>query len=255
MSIPIFFPIPRTRKGIKILMAVLGSLCIAGALIVFLLWSSDQKTLRETGQPDFNTLSQSDLRGDMFVTGSIDIAVDYFAEEYETGYFNERTSENSEALYYLIPILGTDGNTSYFITYEAKPKDFDAMELIVAQTWSDDPVTEKITVGNGEIRELSSDLQQYMKEWANDEAFYENGSFIDWCAEYNVLGTSDHDVIASRLVPYVICSTYTAGTDITIAWFFLCIGILCFVVMLIMIFVKVPIKGVTETPPTEDFRF
>lgn len=253
MSIPIFFPIPRTRKGIKILMAVLGTLCLAGALIVFILWSADQKTLRETGQADFNTLAQSELRDGMFVTGSIDIAIDWYAEKYETGYFKERASDNSEALYYLIPIYNADGFISYFITYEAKPMDFEAMEKIVAQTWSDNPLTEKITIENGEIRKLSNELQQYMRERIGDETFYENGSFIDWCAEYNVLGTSDLHEIESRFTPYIICSTPTAGTDITVAWFLLCMGILCFIFMLVMIFFKGPIKGVIDTPPREDF--
>jgi hypothetical protein len=193
----------------------------------------------------------------MIVTGAVDLAIECYAEEYETGYFKIRTSDKSNALYYLIPVYDTNADGTirirYFITYEAKPEDFNTMDSIVAQTWDSSLASTPLEIENAEIADLPDDLVQYLTDWANDPGFYQNGSFIDWCAEYNVLGTTNREEIASRLTPYMIRRTSTAGTDITTAWIFLGFAVLSFGIMLIMIFVKAPIKGVVENPAKEDF--
>ena len=173
-------------------------------------------------------------------------------------YFGIRTSDDSEALYYLVPVYDSnaDGTVSirYFVTYEAKPKDFDTMEAIVTQTWSDVPLTAMLPLEYAEVDALPDELAQYMDEFATDKSFYENGSFIDYCVEFNLLGTTNRAEIASRLVPYVISRATGPENTFIVACIFAGLGVLCLVIFLVLLFVKRPIKGVIEEQPlAEDF--
>jgi len=254
MVVPVVYP--NTRHGLKILMIILAAVCLAISVFVFLSWYTEKKTLEENGQPDFNTLEQSDLTDGMYVSGNIELAMDCYAEEYDTTY-GIRTSEESDALYYLVPVYDTnsDGTITirYFVTYEAKPKDFDTMDQTVAQMWSNDPLTAKLTLGLSQVRDMPGDLQQYMDDWINDKAFYQNGSFVDWCIEYNIFGTTNREEIASKVTPYVIYRTSGPENSFIIACIFAGLAVLCFILFLVLKHVKRPIKGVVDTPLTEDF--
>lgn len=252
----IAIPLPRTRKGMKILLLVLMAICLALSAIVFFSWLSDQNKLKETGQPSFNTLDVSGLKAGMIVKGYIDLSFDTYAEEYKAQ-LGIRTSDKSEALYYLVPIYDKEDdhiNIKYFITYEAEPKDYDTMDTIVKETFSDSEVTTKLTVENAVIRSMPDDVKQYLIKWAEDPNFYENGSFVDWCVEYNIFGTSDKAAIESKLVPYIIYRTVTAGTDLSVIYLFLGIGVICLIIFIILSVYKVPIKGVVDPPEKDDFN-
>jgi hypothetical protein len=256
--IPIVYPIPKTRKGLKIMMIIMIAISVGISIFVFISWAAEKKALEVNGQPDFNTLKQGELADGMTVTGTINLAVDWYAEEYETGYFGTRTSDDSEALYYLVPVYqsNADGTVAiqYFVTFKAKPKDFDTMDAVVNQTWSNDPMTALLTLDYADVDDLSGELAQYMNEYVNDKNFYENGSFIDWCVEYNILGTTNRTEIASKLAPYVISRTTGPENTFGIACLFAGIALVCLAIFLVLQLVKRPIKGVIDTTPMyEDF--
>jgi hypothetical protein len=69
-----------------------------------------------------------------------------------------------------------------------------------------------------------------------------------------VFGTDDRTVIASKITPYMISSTNTAGTDPAIAWLFLGLAVVCLIILMVLIFNKAPIKGVVDPPEKDDFN-
>ncbi len=256
MFIPIAFPMPRTRKGYIILTGILAVCLIVLALIALISWAANQRTLTEKGQPSFNTLPMNRLEDGMIVQGSINMAFDVYAENYETN-FGVRTSDDSANLYYVVPIydIGADGSVkiNYFITFEANPKDYEAMEKIIEQTWSEVPAVTELRIENGSIIDLSDQNKQYFEDWSENPNFYEGGSFIDWCAEYNVFGTSDRGIIKSKLAPYMIYETDAVGTSFTLAAVFLAIAAVMLAAHFMLIFYKKPIKGI-DPPVDKGFR-
>jgi hypothetical protein len=236
--------LPKTRKGAKKLMAVITCLCIAVAAIVFVFWSADQRKLEEIGQPSFNTLPMEQLESGLIVQGTIDTAIAAYAEAYDE-YLHQKEMRISTNLYYLIPVFSVNDEgwlVSYFITFEAAPNDFEIMRSIEAQTWNEVITMTELPIDNAVIYTLHDDYKEYLQEWV-DDSFYEGGSFIDWCVEYNILGTSDPQTIRSRLVPYLIRQTAAAGTNLTVAWVFLGIAGFALIILLLLILRKTPIKG------------
>jgi hypothetical protein len=253
MYIPIIYAIPKTRKGLIILLSILLAVCVGIAVFITVQWAGDQQSLRENGQPDFNALAEDQLEPGLFVHGSIDIALDVYAEQYESD-FGRRTSDDSTSLYYLVPVYNTsDGSISYLITYQAEPEDYATMDNIVAQSWSNDPLTARLDIENGEIFSLPDDLKGYFSDYANDPTLYENGSFIDWCKEYDIFGTDDAAAIEAKLVPYMIKKTSMAGTDPAVIYVFAAIAVLLAASLLFVIFYKKG-KACPETTPPEDFN-
>jgi hypothetical protein len=127
------------------------------------------------------------------------------------------------------------------------------MEAIITQTWSDDPMTAMLTLEYAKVNSLSDELAQYMDEFANDKSFYENGSFIDWCIEYNILGTTNRAEIASRLAPYVIYRTSGPENTFIIACIFAGLAVMCLAIFLVLKLVRRPIKGVVDPAAPDDF--
>jgi hypothetical protein len=148
------FSLFKTRKNLILLLSLLTVSFIIITIFSYFSWSADQQTLKEKGQPDFNTLSQSELKDGLIVKGTIDMALDVYAEEYETT-VGIRTSDDSEKLYYLVPVYDEDENGyitfKYLITYEAEPKEFDTMDEIIENTWGDQLGLKTFTVDNARI--------------------------------------------------------------------------------------------------------
>ena len=255
MSLFIPIPMPKTRKGAIITMIVVMVVCLIMALVAFLMWNDDQNTLKEKGQPSFNTLSADQLEHGLIVQGKIDMAFSIFAERYEED-FGMRLSDDSENLYYIVPIYNIDNNGNitfnHIMTFEADPKEFDIMNKIVNQTWSNATDFSELQIENGLVLNLGSDLEDYFYEWIEAPDFYENGSFIDWCVECRIFGTDDRDVIQSKIVPYMIDKTGTPGTDLSVVWVMLGMAVLCFIVILVLCLYKNQIKGFSDTTRHDD---
>ncbi len=257
MSVPVFSPAPRTRGGARLAMLICAIVFAGIAVLSFVQWSSTKASLEENGRPDFNTLSQKELKDGLQVSGTIDLAIECYAESYGTTY-GIRTSDDSDTLFYLIPVYDPypDGsiNIRYFITYEASPGDFAAMDAAVSQMWTTSgAITPQLTLENAEIAPLPGDVAGYLDEYVNEDTFYDNGSLIDWCAEYYIFDTEDPQVIASKLAPYMIHGTSPVSTPLIVACVFAGIAALCFILFLILALVKKPIKGLPYGPPPDDF--
>ena len=225
--------------------------------IAYFDWSRTYRIFQEKGRLDFNTLTEDQLKAGMCVQGVIDLALGVYAESYETE-LGIRTSDESSSLYYLIPIFDRagDGKIRYLFTFHAEPEDFDTLDKIVAQTWSGEPITTRLTVDDGYIGHLPDTIKRYFLEWAHDDTFYENGSFIDWCKEYNVFGTDDEAAIEARLVPFHIYRNVILSVESgpIYAWVFGGLSIALIIALVLLIRYKGPIKGFEDTPPKEDFN-
>ena len=192
--------IPRTLKDVMNILIIGIVVCALGFITMIVFWVRDQQKLAEYGQPNLNTLPMEQLTDGMIVTGTIDLSLGTFAETYETNN-GVRTSERSTSLYYVIPIYEIDSEGYYVIQYcmgfKADPDEFAVMDTICEQTWLeiDDPI--ELPVKNAYIHSMDSDYWQFFMEWADDPSFYDNGSFIDWCAEYYIFGTDDREFIRS----------------------------------------------------------
>lgn len=262
MEVKMFYliPLPKTRKGAIILLAILSVAFIVTTFYIYSQWTKDQQELKENGKPHFNTITMDKLKNGLIVQGTIDMAFDVYAETYDTR-LGIRTSSDSENLYYVVPIYDVDKDGvitfNYCMTFKADTKHFDNMEKILEQTWSDVADYTEIRIENGLIQDLSGDYKQFFYEWAEETDFYEGGTFIDWCVEYNVFNTTDKEIIKSKLVPYMIKETYTAGTNIEIAWFMLGLAVLSLIMLLVLIFRKKPIKGLDDPdePQIREFKY
>lgn len=95
--IPIVYPIPKTRKGLKIFLIICVAISVIISIFVLINSAAQRNDLESHGKPDFNTLAQSDLTDGMYVSGNIELAMDCYAEEYDTTY-GIRTSEKSESV-------------------------------------------------------------------------------------------------------------------------------------------------------------
>lgn len=242
MFIPV--PMPKTRKGLLKYLKVFTILCITGAIVAFGFWVSDVQKMKKQGELCFNTLPEEDLESGLFVSGTIDTAIDVYAETFETNELGQRISNNSDKMFYVIPIYDNDKlHCQYFIAFEGQSKQFDDMEKIVHQTWNDVTEWTEIQITNGKTYRLPDEIQQLYVDWAQNPDFYEGGSFIDWCAEMNLFNTDDREDILSKMVPYAIYQTDAVNSNLTGT--ILCVGlsISFFVLYMIVKKSKRPIKG------------
>lgn len=247
MIIP--YIIPRTRKGWIILLSILAFACLLTAGILYSSYASDQKMLEEKGQPDFNTLSIDQLENNLIVNGTIVLAFDHYAESYETN-MGIRTSSKSEELYYVIPVVEIDEEgylyAKYVISFLADKKHFDVMDRIFDQTWFDTDYYAELQIENGRIVDLPNDVKPYFTQWLEDPFFYEGGTFVDWCVEYDIFGTQDREVIKSKITPYMIKEFGGIEANRDNAWILLAIGIALLLILLVLIFIKKPVKPSVE---------
>ncbi len=240
------------RLKIRIVTTTLGIVWFLGAIVAFFVWSADQNAPKETVQPDFNTLAQEDLKDELLVKGNVGFMFGAYAEEFETT-LGFRKSGDSEIIYYIVPVYATnpDGTISprYCITYKAMPDEFEMMDRLAEQSSHGLSYITPMTVEYAQIEDLPRDVRQFLFE----DGFYDGGSFADFCAEYNVFGTADRSIIASKLVPYMLYKTSAPGKSLTFVWVLLGISVFCFTIMLIMTFVKTRIKGI-DPPANNEFQ-
>jgi hypothetical protein len=227
---------PKTRNGVIIALSVLIVIFIGASAIIYFPWQSEQNTVKEKGRPDLYELSMEQLEDGLLVKGKVDLLFDAYAETYET--VNEsRTTEQSKELFYILPIYDSGGNGQinirYFMTLKATSIDYDTLNRIVEQTWSDNKELTVFSIEHGEISKIRADIIQYLTEWEEDPGFYDGGSFIDWCVQYNILGTADENVIKSRIVPYMVAEN---GSSIVSLWFSCGIVLALSITLLVVIF-------------------
>ncbi len=153
---------------------------------------------------DFNQIAEQDLVEGQIVTGTIEIAVDWFAEEYE-GY---GVAAKTVYRYYLIPVYydpdDSRSEVSHFIVYRAPTSRVEAMDTLVERSWSGKDDKTRIKVSQGVLSKLDSRIRRYLDDYVTGPGFYEGGSFVDWCAQNRILGSSDKAFIESRILQFEI---------------------------------------------------
>jgi hypothetical protein len=243
MPIPVIYPVPnpQTRKGAIIAMSICTAVFLAFTIFFFVQWSNDQQAAQKD-TPRFDTLPIDQLESGLDVHGTIDLAFDYYAETYTTDY-GIRTSSDSDSLYYVIPVYDADGYFAYLISFEAYSSNFDTMDQIVTQTWTETDDLATLTLEHARIESLPEEIRQYLEEWSEDTTFYDGGSFIDWCAEYGIFGTQDKSLIRAKLVPYVIEES-NPGSAVA-GFIFLGFTVASLILLLVLIFRKKSFKTIT----------
>ena len=240
----------KTRKGMIIALTIVTAICTFVAASLLIEWEEAQKQ-KELSQLNFNTLRMDQLKDGQAVQGTIDKSFGTYAETYSTS----GEAHNSEELFYILPIYQIDGeqrvDIKYFITFKAVPKDFETMDKIVEQTFTDTPGHTELSIKNGIITPIPEEYKKYLKEWMETPDFYENGSFIDWCIENNIFGTNDRDVIESNVVSFMIYETDAEKSGASLIWiFFAGLAALSLTFLLVLI-----CKKPTSVEPTDKDLF
>ena len=219
MLIPFMIFISKSRHlQISMLSIILtAALVYSGSLYVT--WQNDRKILLERGQPDINTLSLDQLQNGLFVSGSLDLTIDVFAEMTE--------SDFSKFQYYLIPIYSTDAEGyitfDYFVAFRAERDQYKTMADLIEYTWSDIDKPTPLTLENARLAILPTECQAFLDEYTQADDFSEGQSFIEWCAKIGICGTPDPAVIQSKITSYMI--TETTGPDSALNDMYVVLGV------------------------------
>lgn len=200
-------------RGILIMVS---AMCALAVLVILINWIVDQVNLANNGEPDFTKLTQSEMKEGLFVTGRIDYALGPYANEYFVDEEGNEVNSNSEKYYYLVPVYSHNtGAIDCFVSFKADSgSDKDYMEKL-AQSTSDGTYTAPLAIKHGRMVSLDSEQKDILKKWATDKDPSSGESFVDFCADNNILGTTDKDVILSKMMTYTIYRMDTAGINLT----------------------------------------
>lgn len=227
-------------------------LLLVSAAIVIITWSVSHKTFNKENLAVLNTLEESKVEDGLPVRGTIDLAFDIMAEEYETTN-GMRSSDNSSKLYYIVPVFEADDEgyitVNYLLVYESLPLNFDVMDKILEQTYVEPEEWTTLELDSAIIRKLPADLEGYLNEWKSNESYYDNGSFVDWCIENQVFGTDDAAAVSDKIKPYMI--TDTSGS-LTLVWVLVPIAAVLLIVLLVLRRIKKPAPAGEVNPDTTD---
>lgn len=247
MSSGLLNVLPSRRNIVRFLFILLLIMLLSAAAII-IAWGIQHQTLNEEELADLSTLPQSAIADGLPIRAEIDLALDTFAEEYETT-GTLHASEKTTKLFYIVPVYGVDEDGylifNYLLVYQCMPKNINQMDSVLEQTYTDVDDYTSLNLRSGLIRKLPDELIGFFNGWSNNKSYYSNGSFIDWCAESGVFGTSDKDVIKSKILPYMIVDT-SGGMDFV--WVLLPASSVIFLVMMLFIVIKRPIKNLDPDP-------
>ena len=205
-------------KKYMVILGIAILACLGASFWCYQAESADRAMLEEKGYLNYQNVAFAQLEDGLHVGGVVSEVFACYAEEYEADYGVFRTSDDSEALYYLIPVYRWEQERAvgvdYFIGLRSEPEHFDELEKIFEQTMSGNisgPAA-SCDIGHARIQRASQEIYGYLEKWYTTEQFYENGTFLDWCVEYNLFHTSDPQQVGQRIVPYVInCDVEEGG--------------------------------------------
>lgn len=239
---------PRFRAFLMFIIVI----CSVGMIVLFVNWVIDQINLSTNGEPDFNTLTQSEMKDGLFVTGTIDNTVGPYAEDY-TVKNSRRTSAFPGNYYYLVPIYANEGATiECFVSYKAGfLGDSQRIENIIGKMYGETG-RKPLILEHGRMIGLDSEQKSILKNWVSSNDFYENGSFVDYCVEHNLMGTTDKDVILSKILTYSIEKTNSAGINLAdVGYIAVPIGVCAIILLIIHRYDKTKIK---KKPQVNEFE-
>ncbi len=188
--------------------------CAFIAAVILVNWIIDQINLAVNGEPNLNTLSQSEMKYGLFVTGAIDAASGPYAEEYTVSKYGRRSNPISDNYLYLVPIYSKGGDfIECFVSYEARTgKDIASLDFIVKDTEEGRRAT-PLELKHGRMINLHKDQKIVLENWATAHDYRGGDSFVEYCAKNNLLGTRDKDVILSKILTYSIYRVSSAGVN------------------------------------------
>lgn len=188
---------------------VIGIMLIIFAVVlaaIGLIFRSDVEVYRDieaNGTPDFNYLTAEEFAELPYVSGNVELVLDYYAEEYETTN-GVRRSDRSDKLYYLVSVSPIDAegyyDHQYLITLEAAPYHFDVLDTICEETWAEEVPYEytRFDIGTSKVTKMNSEIAGYLQEFS-DEA-----DLPAWLVAQRFFGDIGEEEAAERILPYVI---------------------------------------------------
>lgn len=196
---------------------------------------------------DINELNSSQLKPGLQVNGTIYTAVCCYAESYhETN--NMLNKSETDYLYYLIPVYSSSESNSdrilFFITLQALPEQFDELDQIVSQSWSEAETNVTLAINSGHLAMLPSDIRGFMTNYVNSPDFNIDGSFVDICLANNLLGSQDEKVIQASFVPYMITVDEEDTGESVMTYCFLILFVMCLAVLLFSMLYKRPSRRI-----------
>jgi hypothetical protein len=224
------------RKSQGIALLILGVVLLGIGLMAFIGVQSDLKKYEAEGTRDFNQLTEAELSSKPYVEGRVEFVFEVFAEEYTTNY-GIRLSDDSDKLYYLIPLVTEEGYIDYFVTLEATERYYDTLNQIYEETWDESlpAVYTELYLDDAKIRSLPSSIERILYDWCETGEFYQNGSFVDWCVASDFFGTTDSAEIVSHVLPYMIVPDSKPGGSALIGLVMAGIGLALLVVAVVLL--------------------
>ena len=200
--------IKKSAQSRKTLMAI-AVICAIISTIILGDWVIERINFAINGEPDFTQLTQDELKAGLFVTGTIDAALGPYAGGYMEEGYGEKSPYYSSDLYYLVPVYSQQGDiVEFFLSFKAgSSNDRSRMNNIVLYP-DDGGEALQVVIDEGHIFNLKKDQKDILEDWVTAPDYYEGGSFVDYCVEYNIMGTTDEDVILSKIVTYNIGRDY-----------------------------------------------
>jgi len=190
----------KTALGIMFIIFAAISLMLA---FVFISDADVYEDVMENGAPDFNYLTDEEFAELPYVSGNVELVLDYFAEEYETTN-GVRTSDKSDKLFYLVTVSPTDAegyyHHQYLITLEAEPSHFEVLDTICDETWAEEVPYEYtlFDIGTSKVTKMDSEIAGYLDE------FITENDLPAWLVAQQLFGDISVAEAEARILPYVI---------------------------------------------------
>lgn len=212
----ILYKMNRTAKT-KRSLTILAVICAAFTVFILGNWVIDQINLATNGEPDFTTLSQGEIKNGLFVTGTITEAIGPYAEQYTRDSHGNESDASLNQFYYLVPVYSQNGDhIAYFVTFEARHHYNDRHDMAAIATSSGSGYHAKpLYLEHARMEIMGNDQKRILEKWATSPDFYEGGSFVDYCAANNMLGTADKEVILAKIITCNISREWHAGIELS----------------------------------------
>ena len=197
-------------QRIKGFLLMVVFVCAFSTAALFVNWVVDQVNLSANGEPDLNTLTYDELKHGLFVTGTSDVVFGPYAEKYMENEYGERDESYFSDYYYLLPIYAQGGDTiECFVTFKTDRYSDQKNLMQIVQSCG----TQALIIEHGRMVSLDDEVKEILRSCVKAPGYYEGGSFLNYCIEHNLMGTSDKDEIMSRILTYSIYRTNHAGIN------------------------------------------
>ncbi|MCH5278958.1 MAG: DUF308 domain-containing protein [Christensenellaceae bacterium] len=219
----------RVSKPIAVFVMIIALIVLVCGAASLIKNAKEYKEYNSSEVQNFKMLSDYGISQKPYVEGQISFVIDAYSDD-QASNLGIRLFSGSKVFYWLIPLFDDHGMIESFITLEAPAKYWDTLAQICQETWSVDAPSKPTTlyITDAKIDDLHPVTRGMLEYWCEQTEFYENGDFIDWCIESDLFGTSERDVILSKLLPYMIVMeakpSLTGSAIATLVGIMLCVA-------------------------------